>query len=164
MDRKNKYLLVSGTGFLGARIYQEFQNYSEEIQATARLAREKFLELNFEKSIPKQFEKKLQAQEYSHAIICAAITDIEQCYRNPEISNRINIDATIELLGLLKKYKIKPIFFSSDLVFSNTADLVDESEIHVHALEYFQMCFVKIRNKCVRIVVSMDLSSMNDLG
>ena len=65
------------------------------------------------------------SEEYSHinfslfeiAIICAGITNIESCRKNPSQSNSINVHFTLKLLSLLDQAQVKSIFLSSNQVF-----------------------------------------------
>ncbi len=50
--------------------------------------------------------------------MCAAVTDVDKCFRAPAFSEAINVVNTIEVFKLAKKHRVIPIFFSSDYVFA----------------------------------------------
>ncbi len=54
----------------------------------------------------------------SHCVIGHAIIDIERCAAEPEFARRINVDSTIEVINWCFENNIKPIFLSSEAVFS----------------------------------------------
>ena len=64
------------------------------------------------------------------------MTDVGQCARNPATSQRINVDAMLELLNLFQEFEIKPVFFSSDLVFDGICDIYDEDDIVCPSTRY----------------------------
>ena len=65
------------------------------------------------------------SEEYNHidfslfdiAIICAGITNIDSCRKNPSKSNAVNVHFTIKLLNLLDHAQVKSVFLSSNQVF-----------------------------------------------
>lgn len=95
-----KALVIGGTGFLGSYLVRS-------LEATA--ADRRFFDLS---QPPPPI-----LGDYTHVIICGGITDVEKCYQEPKLSERVNITGTIELLNLIRKSGAKPIFFSSDYVF-----------------------------------------------
>lgn len=64
--------------------------------------------------------EKIDFRKYScdYVIFCAAITDIESCFKQKEHSYQINVVSTKKLLQKTKEAGAIPIFFSSDYVFS----------------------------------------------
>ena len=54
---------------------------------------------------------------YKSAIICAAITDIEECEKNPGRTRKVNVVGTVELVKQLSKKGTHVIFLSSNQVF-----------------------------------------------
>jgi dTDP-4-dehydrorhamnose reductase len=55
------------------------------------------------------------------------MADVDECYRHPEKSRQVNVNAVVEILSLFKEYGIFPIFFSTDLVFDCKGGLNNES-------------------------------------
>ncbi len=120
-----RILLVGASSFLGSKLYPSLTASGLSVRPTFRHSN---LQLDLEKSIPGQLAVALQSHPYSYGIICAAMTDVGQCFANPSISHRINVEAILELLDLFHEFRIKPVFFSSDLVFEGTKDFYCEDD------------------------------------
>ena len=101
---KQKIVIVGRTGFLGAALERGLASRFE----VCALSRE---ELNLEN--PADID--LQGAQY--VAICAAITDVEACYKNQAHANQVNVAGTISLLQKIAEAGAVPIFFSSDYVF-----------------------------------------------
>ena len=112
MITPKKILIIGSTGFLGSCLLNQLPCDGLEIGAIGRSI------VDLSKPISNSFKRLLEHTEYSYAIICAAITDVERCFQQRELSHQVNVKGTQELLGQLEKYKVIPIFFSSDYVFS----------------------------------------------
>lgn len=121
-------LLVGAGGFLGRALERYFTQRKIPLLATARSPVAEQLALDLEKPVAEQLREAFSREKFSHAIICAAITEIGACYRNPALSHRVNVEATAELLALCKAAGTKPVFFSSDLVFPNEAEFYGEED------------------------------------
>jgi dTDP-4-dehydrorhamnose reductase len=68
---------------------------------------------------------------YTSAVICSAITRVEQCEKDPDNSSKINVYGTLEIISQLKKQGIKPVFLSSDYVFDGiTGNYSDMSVVN----------------------------------
>jgi dTDP-4-dehydrorhamnose reductase len=119
-----KLLLVSGSGFLGSALSSGLSR-DFEVVATSR---GEGLRLDLEQPVRAQILSALEKGGFSHAILCAALSDVERCFREPERSRRINVDGTLELLVALKEFGIQPIFFSSDLIFGGKEGLWREED------------------------------------
>ena len=120
-----KVLLVSGSGFLGSNLARHFEQQNIPFQATARSGA---FSLDLEQPLAAQAERIFAEEKFTHLILCAAIADPEDCYRNPERSRRVNLDAPEELWLLARKWNLRPAFFSTDLVFDSARDLRTEEE------------------------------------
>ena len=60
------------------------------------------------------------------AILVAAISTPDECFIDQKLSKAINVDAPIEILKILKKKSIKPIFISTDMVFDGKKGFYSE--------------------------------------
>lgn len=60
------------------------------------------------------------------AILVAAISDPDECFIDQKLSKAINVDAPIEILKILKKKSIKPIFISTEMVFDGKKGFYSE--------------------------------------
>ena len=55
--------------------------------------------------------------KFDDAIICASITSVKKCEKNPNITRKVNVNNTVKLLKYLSSKSIFTIFISSNLVF-----------------------------------------------
>jgi hypothetical protein len=53
----------------------------------------------------------------SHALICSALANIDQCRREQALTWRFNVENTGRLIDLLWERGVTPVFCSSDMVF-----------------------------------------------
>ncbi len=86
------------------------------------------ISLQLEQPLAPQLTNLLEKNRYSHVVLCAAVSDPNECVKHPDLSQRVNVDAVGELANLVKKFGTKVIFFSSDLVFGGLKDLCTEDE------------------------------------
>jgi dTDP-4-dehydrorhamnose reductase len=72
----------------------------------------------------------LAQQGYTSAVICSAITSVEQCEKDPDVSSKVNLYGTLEIIRQLINLGIKPVFLSSDYVFDGqTGNYTDTSAV-----------------------------------
>lgn len=119
-------LLISASGFLGQELFSGLQKQGFNVKSAGRNGQDIFLDL--QQGPDEAFVRALQEGNFNCGIICAAVSDIEEAYRFPERSQQINVVNTLRTLQLFKCHQIKPIFFSSDLVFGNSRDWYLESD------------------------------------
>lgn len=122
----NQILLISGSGLLGSTLNKMLPPAGFHVSATSR--KSGTLTLDLENAIAPQLFSELKNRNYSCGILCAAVTDVEECFRNPKKARRANVAAIEEALSLFKEFQIKPVFFSSDLVFNNHQSLYREED------------------------------------
>lgn len=120
-----KVLLVSGTGFLGGHLARHFAREGVAFRATARDGE---LPLDLARPVAPQLRDVLAHERFTHAVICAAMADVDACFRHPRLSSRVNVDAVAELVHELARFDVLPVFFSTDLVFGGGADLYREGD------------------------------------
>lgn len=83
--------------------------------------------------IPKEF---LKTDEETSAVICSAISKIDQCWINRDQSYKINVINTIRLLNDLKGLGIRAVFLSSEQVYDGKRGYYDESILPSPVNEY----------------------------
>jgi dTDP-4-dehydrorhamnose reductase len=95
-------------------------------------------EIDFSQPISTSAEHRIKSGNYQYVAICAAITDVEQCYRDQKLSEQVNVVATTEILKAIRSSGAVPIFFSSDYVFPNTVALHREEDRRAPETRYGQ--------------------------
>lgn len=74
--------------------------------------------------------------QFKNVILAHGISNTEICSQNPKLSRDLNVDATINLLSILAKNEIKPIFLSSDTVYNGISRNHLEKELPKPIFEY----------------------------
>ncbi len=62
--------------------------------------------------------KKLDLSRYRYGLVLSAVANIDQCKRDPQAAARVNVDGTKRLLDTLVENNVRPVFFSTDYVYS----------------------------------------------
>jgi dTDP-4-dehydrorhamnose reductase len=115
----NRVLVFGTTGFLGKTFFLEPTDSLIPINRKLH---------DFTQPINDECAKTLEHSRATAAIITTAMSSPDECLKNPELSENINVTGTIALLNALKKLKIKPVFFSTDHVFDGQRGLFTESD------------------------------------
>lgn len=117
---RTQILIIGHTGFLGSVLVDKLSLQFDVVTIDRNqldLANNDLIEkLDFKK------------YNFKNVIICAAITDIETCFKSKEYSYQINVAGTKKLLQKIKEAKSVPIFFSSDYVFKYSEKPLRESD------------------------------------
>ena|SRR3989338_594174 len=79
-------------------------------------------------SCPDVAPLKLAKSGYQDALIFAGISKIATCQQKKELSRKINLEGTLNLVRQLEGEGVKPIFFSSDYVFDGNKGNYDEED------------------------------------
>ena len=112
-------------------------------------------------------------QHYKNVIICAGITNISECENNPEITRKVNVSGTIELIKIFVKKKAHIIFLSSNQVFDGNCPIQKPNGSRNPTTEYgrqkakVEMFIDKLSNACVlRLtkVIHTELTLLKEWG
>lgn len=111
-----KVIVIGSDGKIGMELVEQLTSLGALVVGTSRK--------RVENLPPQQLYLDL-CEEYSHinfslfeiAIVCAGITSIESCRKNPSQSNSVNVRFTVKLMSLLDRAEVKSIFLSSNQVF-----------------------------------------------
>ena len=111
-------LVVGANSQIGSATIMYLQKQSYNVSGTTRNVQNKDKNLvHFDLSNPSY---NTNFSKYDYVIICAGVTNIEQCESEPEICERINSTNTIELIDRCVEHKSFVIFLSSNAVFDGT--------------------------------------------
>ena len=113
--KKKLTVIIGGSGSFGQELYKQYN--SNEILFTFN---KNFMKkgIKFD-AINMDFEKTIKnLHEIKIAILLLANKDINYCFKYKKHSNLINVIKIKKILNCLKKHNIKPIFLSTDFVFS----------------------------------------------
>lgn len=117
-DSESKLLIVGIDGAIGSKLFSTFLTYGWAVYGTSRdksktSSRIRFLDL-------KSPNLDLQNEQFSVAIICAAITSIYTCEENPSESRDINVIGTIALIDSLLQSGTFVVFLSTNAIFDGS--------------------------------------------
>ena len=128
-------LIIGADGLLGGSLRQHWRDRGENVFATTFLPLEdthQVVKLDLEKpaadwpALPK-------AQS---AVLCAALTNLDFCRRNPGPSRHINVVQTVKLAERLVEQGTFVVFISSNLVFDGTKPLRPANDPYCPMTEY----------------------------
>ena len=108
-------LIIGGSGSLGIEIIKKFINHKLLITYNNNYV-EGGIKYN---AINMQLDDVVHnLNEIDVAIILLADKDPTSCYNNKKYSNQLNVESVKNILTILKSHSIKPIFLSTDFIFS----------------------------------------------
>ncbi len=105
-----KTAVVGSNGYIGRHLMMRFFATNEEKLGASR----RDLDLL---DIDRGLLRKWRETGVGTVIIAAGMSKVKFCEDNPDISQKINVDGTIELIGALQELEMVPVFLSSDYVF-----------------------------------------------
>lgn len=125
-----KFLIIGASGFIGRHLWDYIKAQGYEAMGTQSNADypdlikfnlltdriENLFNLNF-----------FHTDKPVFAVICAAISQIDRCLCEKEISHKVNVDNTITLINELTQHNIKVIFFSTDNVYDGKSGFYNEN-------------------------------------
>lgn len=115
-NKKNKksILIVGASGLIGQHTYDFLKSEGKEVIGTYnKNKREGLIYFDlFDSSL-----SSLPLEKISHTLICSAITNLDECKKNPEYSYEVNVIGIEKLISKLIQKKTTPIFMSSGAVF-----------------------------------------------
>lgn len=138
-----KTLIVGSNGFLGKCLASHFSSLTQgdwqvfcSVQSFSGQSPANGLELDLSAPLTHEFYSKLSKLRLQWGAICAAVTAIDDCKKNPEHSRAVNVTNTFKLLDFFHEDGIRPIFFSSESVFNGRKDRPDEESEPSPVSEY----------------------------
>lgn len=126
-SQAKKILIIGAQGYIGSLLYQYYKSLDADTLGTSRRSTKDFVYCDLE--MPNLSFLDSSNTSFSIGIICAAIPNIAKCEQSPKETFAQNVLGTLNLVQQLVKRNIKPIIFSSDIVFDGTQNLyIDESK------------------------------------
>lgn len=132
------FLIIGASGFIGNRLYNYFKSkgldakgtyYSKTFEGFERDG----IYLDF--SDP-NFSEILELKNLTHIFFCNGIARIDECKINRDLSYKINVTNTINLLENFIQTDTIPIFLSSDMVYNGTKKFYKEEDDVCPITEY----------------------------
>ena len=130
-----RYLVAGADGLLGGTLRRYWLQQGHEVASTSLLPLENgegVLHLDLAQSPDKWPE----LPSCRAAVLCAAITNLEQCRRDPAGTSRVNVTHTLELAQRLLERNCFVVFISSNLVFNGDKPVCPPDEPFSPRTEY----------------------------
>lgn len=132
-------LVIGASGYIGNEIYKEALKRNIHVIGTKYKAEaEGLFDFNIVKDSIVPIANRLYAKD-KYAVICSAVTKIDECNRNKETSYNINVTSTKKLIQDLTKAQFKIVYLSSDNVFDGTKECYSEQDLPSPINEYGRM-------------------------
>lgn len=131
----DRLLIVGADGLLGGALRLRWRQQKRAVAATALLPVADPVDLvQFDLSRPPDAWPVLPACRT--AVICAAITSLDQCRRDPDGTRRVNVEHTLALAQRLAKQGAFVVFLSTNLVYDGAKPLRRADEPACPKTEY----------------------------
>lgn len=123
---KNKTLIIGASGAFG----KELKKYYDKKKTIFTFYKTPIKNgIKFNATYEKIETKIKNFHDISEGIILYAEKNPNKCYENKKYSNILNVSSVKQIIIVFKKFKIKPIFMSTDLVFSGLKGNYSEKSI-----------------------------------
>ncbi|MDO8633689.1 MAG: SDR family oxidoreductase [archaeon] len=119
------HTFIVGGGFLGSKIQDYFSQNGVQTTTTS------FESKNFEKldiMDKKAVEKFFSYHKPENSVLCASMSDVEQCEAFPEKARLINVEGTRNVFEACRKNRSRLVFISSDYVFDGLKGNYSETD------------------------------------
>jgi dTDP-4-dehydrorhamnose reductase len=134
MTQKTRYFIVGADSRIGGALWERLKAEDADVSGTALdpMGQREFIPLDLD-SDPSRWTLPDQSDV---AFLCAAITSLEACRKDPAFSRRINVERTAVLAERLSAAGAKVIFLSSDRVFDGTVPFRSAADAVCPTTEY----------------------------
>jgi len=113
-----RILVTGASGLLGLNLAQEMKTKHEIIGADrGKLIHAPFQIVKSDLSDPRNVDSVLDAAQPAWLINCAALANLEDCERDPDMARRLNVDLPAQLAESCKARDISFVHISTDAVF-----------------------------------------------
>lgn len=134
-----KLLVIGASGFIGSHLFTKARQKRYEVIGTRcssdadKLIKYNLLTDDVKDILPSNY---IKAKGPVYAIICSSVCKLNQCYYEREMSYKLNVTNTINLINDLNKLGIKCVFISTEFVFDGQLGYYDEMDIVSPVNEY----------------------------
>lgn len=119
-------LVIGSDGKLGSGLFDKIKDRALGTSRRSNKSNSQAAVLHLDLLSHASIQNLINVATLKVAILVAAISNPDECFINQKLSNKINVDAPIEILKILKKRSIKPIFISTEMVFDGKKGFYSE--------------------------------------
>ena len=118
-----RFLVVGASGFVGQHVWEHAKSLGLEVVGTQAHARKPelvtfdILQHTLTDCVDRSF---FEREGQVFVILCAAVSDMDRCLQDRELSHRVNVERTIQLINEAYVLHAKPVFISTGFVFDGT--------------------------------------------
>lgn len=123
-----KFLIIGASGFIGGNVLAHVHSLGFEAVGTQSEPREEGLvpfNLRHDRIVDCVGKPFFEGERVC-VIICAVVTNMDQCLLDREMSHRVNVEQTIQLIEDIRAFDCKTVFLSSCFVFDGTVGYYNE--------------------------------------
>lgn len=134
-----RFLVIGASGFVGSNIFAYLRAMGHEVLGTQCKSQKKgliqfdLLNQNLEECIKPEY---LSKDRKVFVIICAALSQIDRCLLERDISYKINVENTIKLIKYCINHNATPVFLSTSAVYDGHLGYYNEDSPHAPICEY----------------------------
>lgn len=115
--------LLVGSGRVASVLAPALRKSGVKTAITTRTKSQSPLYESFDLLKPSEIRRTLRSFEPNRLIICAGISGVDACNREPELSHKVNVEGVSKLLDVLEEEGIPTLFLSSSLIW----DIIDSN-------------------------------------
>jgi dTDP-4-dehydrorhamnose reductase len=118
-------LIVGGDSLIGRHVADACATAGQKARATSR--RPDSYGIRLDLSEPDL--SALGEVRFDRAVLCAAVTNMQVCQKNPEATRRVNVTGTLDLMRHFAERGVTMVYLSSSQVFDGERLLPDEASL-----------------------------------
>jgi len=134
-----KYLIIGASGFIGRNVLAHVRSLGFDGAGTQSQACDPNLvtfNLLHDRIVPCMGKSFFEGDGQVCVAVCAVVSNMDQCLLEREMSHRVNVEQTIQLIEDVRDFGAKVIFLSSCFVFDGTIGYYNEEHPVTPVNEY----------------------------
>lgn len=151
--KNNKILITGGAGFIGRNLVECFKGHEITVlDLFPRNNENEFKELGIETikgDICKKEDVEKAVSDATYVIHLAALTDVIESIKKPEIYFKTNTEGTLNLLKTAKKENVKKLIFTSSVAVLGDQELPINEEQEPKPISPYGKSKLKAENHCM---------------
>jgi len=134
-----KFLFIGASGFVGHYAMELARASGHDVLGTQSrpqrpgLLKYDLLADRLGDCLPREW---IQEPGLKYGVVSASVRQIDQCYREREMTRRINVDGTLTAIRDLRDMGIRPVFLSTSYVFDGRRGYYTEQDARAPVCEY----------------------------
>lgn len=134
-----KFLIVGASGFIGRNIFEHIKNSGHEVVGTQNESIQSdlvFFDILTDKIKEKIGPGFFETAEKVFVVIAAALSQMDRCFTEKELSYKINVEKTIQLIEDVRRLGAIPVFISTSAIYNDVLGYHSEGSRQAPINEY----------------------------